>query len=262
VNDVDPATLLESILAMGERMGALSGSGSTDRREGYVVNRADMPIPQSNGMYVHGPEEGPALTDMDGLRDLFAAEGRPFGVTTIDGRTPAVERAAGALGLREVSADTAMSLPRSDFLPADAGDLRIERVPATENDHWVEVAAAGFEMPSSFFRDLLTPPLVAVLDEPWIGSVIGWVDDVPVSTATWIVHGTGAAIITVATPPAHRGKGYATAVTSDAVRRGFEAGASFAWLEASPMGLGMYERLGFRAAWTSRCRAEPDATDG
>jgi ribosomal protein S18 acetylase RimI-like enzyme len=261
VNDVDDEVLLESILAIGESIGDLTGTDSTERRTGYAVNRSDIPIPQANGMYVHGPEEAPALADMAVLRDLFATEGRPFGVTTIDGRTLAVERAAEDLGLREVSVDVAMTLPREDFRATPPQELRIERVPATDMAIWVEVAAAGFEQPPTSFEATLSPGWLAVLDEAWLGSVIGWVDDVPVSTASFMTHEGSGVLFAVATPPEHRGKGYATAVTSDAIARGFAAGATFAWLEASPMGLGIYERLGFRAAWTSRCRAEPVVSD-
>ena len=125
MNGVDPEVLLESILVIGEYIGDLTGTDSTDRRTGYAVNRSSIPIPQTNGMYVHGPEEAQALTDMPVLRDLFTTEGRPFGVTTIDGRTPAVERAAEELGLREVSVDVAMTLPREDFRASPTRALRM-----------------------------------------------------------------------------------------------------------------------------------------
>lgn len=258
MDEVAPGTLLESILSLSVHMGEIAGFGSTERRTGYALNRADMPAPQTNGMFVHGPEEDHALRDMPELRVVFADEGRPFGVVTIDGRTPTVEAAAEEVGLCEMSTDVAMALPRSAFRPAPPVSLRIERVPPSDMTRWVEIAAAGFGLPTSYFESIVSPSLLAILDEPWIGSVIGWLGDVPVSTATYVVHEAGTAIFSVATPPEHRGNGYATALTSDVVARGFDVGASFAWLEASPMGLGLYERLGFRRAWTVRCRAEPD----
>ena len=49
----------------------------------------------------------------------------------------------------------------------------------------------------------------------------------------------------VATPEAHRGHGYGGAVTGHAVEQARAAGARGAYLQSSPMGLPVYERLGF-----------------
>ena len=67
----------------------------------------------------------------------------------------------------------------------------------------------------------------------------------PVSTATTIRTGDGAGIYAVATPAAHRGRGYGGAVTAHAVREAFGRGAPYAYLQASAMGLPVYRRLGF-----------------
>jgi predicted acetyltransferase len=53
-------------------------------------------------------------------------------------------------------------------------------------------------------------------------------------------------VFNVATPRQHRGRGYGAAVTARAVRDGFRAGASLAFLQASDAGFGVYRRLGFR----------------
>ena len=61
------------------------------------------------------------------------------------------------------------------------------------------------------------------------------------------------AIFNVATSAQQRRHGYGAAVTAIAIRDGFAAGAHTAWLQSSPMGLGVYERLGFVLVEPWRC---------
>jgi GNAT superfamily N-acetyltransferase len=49
----------------------------------------------------------------------------------------------------------------------------------------------------------------------------------------------------VATPEEHRGHGFGGAVTAHAVEAGRSEGARGAYLQSSPMGLPVYQRLGF-----------------
>ncbi|WP_443081156.1 GNAT family N-acetyltransferase [Terrabacter sp. Soil811] len=57
----------------------------------------------------------------------------------------------------------------------------------------------------------------------------------------------------IATPPEHRRRGLGRAVTARILADGVREGASLAFLGASPMGFGIYQRLGFRVAerWAS-----------
>jgi hypothetical protein len=47
-------------------------------------------------------------------------------------------------------------------------------------------------------------------------------------------------------------------VTAQAVRRGFDAGALFAYLQSSELGLGVYERLGVERVCTYLLMSGPD----
>jgi hypothetical protein len=60
-------------------------------------------------------------------------------------------------------------------------------------------------------------------------------------------------VFSVATPPAHRRRGYGAALTARAVTDGLAAGAAWAWLQSSPPGYGIYARLGFRTVETRAC---------
>jgi predicted GNAT family acetyltransferase len=72
------------------------------------------------------------------------------------------------------------------------------------------------------------------------------VDGVPVTTALSSAFGDYVGIFNVATPSRHRRRGYGAAITARAVLDGFEGGASFAYLQASAIGLKVYEQLGFQ----------------
>jgi predicted GNAT family acetyltransferase len=64
-------------------------------------------------------------------------------------------------------------------------------------------------------------------------------------------------VFNVATPPEHRRKGYGARITAKAVASGFRHGAESAFLQASEMGFGVYEALGFRTVTTYVVRTRP-----
>ena len=80
---------------------------------------------------------------------------------------------------------------------------------------------------------------------PHVQGFVGYVDGAAVAAAAlYLTHGV-AGIGWVGCVPAARGRRYAEAITWRAVREGFRRGASFANLQASPMGRPVYERMGF-----------------
>ena len=80
---------------------------------------------------------------------------------------------------------------------------------------------------------------------PHVQGFVGWADGAPVAAAAvYVTHGA-AGIGWVGCVPHARGRRYAEAVTWAAIREGYRRGASFANLQASPMGRGVYERMGF-----------------
>jgi ribosomal protein S18 acetylase RimI-like enzyme len=69
--------------------------------------------------------------------------------------------------------------------------------------------------------------------------------NVPVSAACGCISGETGGIYSVATPPEFRGRGFAAMVTSVATNHLVDLGASRVVLQASLLGFGVYERLGF-----------------
>ncbi len=80
---------------------------------------------------------------------------------------------------------------------------------------------------------------------PHIQGFVGHADGAAVAAAAlYLTHGV-AGIGWVGCVPSARGRRYAEALTWRALREGFRRGASFANLQASPMGRPVYERMGF-----------------
>ncbi len=77
---------------------------------------------------------------------------------------------------------------------------------------------------------------------------VAYLDGVPVATAEATLAGARAGVFNVATRAAYRRRGIGGAVTAHALRDAHAAGARRGGLEASADGVGVYARLGFRAA--------------
>ena len=111
----------------------------------------------------------------------------------------------------------------------------------------MEVMFAGFEMPA----DLLVP-----FEERFRGFCVGpgaiqrtflaTAEGMPVATSLGMVVDDVVGIYNVATAPDARRRGFGGAITAAAMAYGRELGARWAILESSPMGVSVYERLGFR----------------
>lgn len=226
-------------------------------RDGYVF-KADRRarIPLLNGMTVVGPTE-PDAVEMRRVRDELAAEELPFGVQLIEGRTSASERAIHEIGLEEIEVGHVMDLAPGGLLQPASAEVTVRTCTSDEDLRtMVSFLAEAFEADEPSFAPLLR------LLEPQIREVFTTMlacepDGEPVATAAVFVSGGGAMIANVATRPAWRRRGIGTAVTAAAVRAGFDGGAAFAWLIASPDGVSPYRTIGFEPVCTIHLYAVP-----
>jgi hypothetical protein len=167
------------------------------------------------------------------------------------------------LELRPGTGDAALAVAaESDLVPADdmpvmrlddataldpsnlpAAGLRVRELEPDEAALHAGIAAIGFgEPPEHFMR--LFPPHVMAMDG--LRAYIGEVDGEIVTTAVGVTLEDYVGVFNVATPSRHRRRGYGAAITARVVADGAAAGASWAWLQSSPSGYAIYERLGFR----------------
>lgn len=123
--------------------------------------------------------------------------------------------------------------------PADPGGLRIEQVdtPAALETFLTVSQTARAHVPS----------LQAAMDAD-VALLVGSLDGEPVATARLTRYGTVAEILGVVTRPAHRGRGLGTAMTRAAMAEAARRGCTALTLNASELGLRLYQRLGFAPA--------------
>lgn len=112
---------------------------------------------------------------------------------------------------------------------------------------WLDVMVAGFGMPPQIGDAFMAFAQHGFGDELPMRSFLVRLDGRPIATALGVLTREGMTIANVTTVADARGRGIGRAVTLAAMHAGAEAGAKVAVLQSTDMGLGVYERLGFRA---------------
>lgn len=210
-----------------------------------AVGMTGLPVHTMNGVWVTSPEISP-----ERLQAL---------IDEVDPAVPhCVQLPVDAPG-ELAQALTDRGLTRSEEIPLmaldalqDTGqpDLVVRVLEPADVGLHATIAAAGFGAPEEIFRQLVTPRLAAS------GSatvVVGEVADEPVTTGLAITIAGCSGVFNIATPEPHRGNGYGAAVTRWLVDDALDSGVHLVWLQSSPSGFGIYERLGFRTVDTWQC---------
>jgi ribosomal protein S18 acetylase RimI-like enzyme len=246
----------DELLNVWETFTAALQTARLERGEGYVVvSYPPFPSAAMNAIWSWGGG-GSAVGDLASRLAEIDAAGVSPGVIVFDGEAPELEREARRLGLTERHEIPGMVATASTFQPADSAELDV--VVALEREHCeqaLDVAAGGFGFPREWAEELYSPAMLALGVSFYIGLAAGC----PVTTAVAFRSEGSVGIFNVATPAAKRGRGYGAAVTSRVAADGFAAGARTAWLQASGMGLGIYQRLGFETVSTAELWVRPNA---
>jgi N-acetylglutamate synthase len=247
--------LHKALCSAWERLCDVLEDARFERRPGYIWTVCPpVPVPAFNGVWPEDDAAAPTLADALGEIDALEL---PHSIQVRRGRTPACELEAERLGLMLQAELPAMLVRPDELRGADAPDLRILK--ATTADALAQAlatAAEGFGAPPELFTALYG---LEVTGLEGVAVYLGRVEDEDVSTAIGYTVDGATGIFNVATPSAHRGRGYGAAITTCAVREGFAAGAEFAWLQSSDIGRSVYRRLGFRTVDTYLLYAAPEA---
>lgn len=109
------------------------------------------------------------------------------------------------------------------------------------------LSGAGVGLPGAAIRgtEALFASIAAVPDVPF-DHFIGWLAGEPVAIVSMLRDGKTVGIYNVVTMPEARQKGIGGAITHYALRVAQERGAELGVLHSSPMGFGVYEKLGFQ----------------
>jgi GNAT superfamily N-acetyltransferase len=125
--------------------------------------------------------------------------------------------------------------------PIDGLSIRV--LSPEEGYEHVRIAANAFGTTEELFGQVVSPKMLGLTG---LRCYLGEVDGEPVTTGMGVTLGSSVAIFNIATLSPHRGRGYGAAITARVASEGPDAGAKWAWLQSSPAGYRVYERLGFR----------------
>lgn len=208
-----------------------------------------MAVPTLNGVWAYGDDAEPDA--VLGLLERVLNAGVPHCLQLAPGVSGELRELGRTRGMRRDVDIPLMALAsRRDLPQLDQGDLVIEVLDPEQAAVHAEIAAAGFQAPAEAFLQLMTP---SVLGRSGVRAYVGRIDGEPVATGVGVCFENHVGIFNVATLPAHRRHGYGAAITGQAVRDGLDRGARWAWLQSSPAGYGVYEKLGFRTLELWEC---------
>nr|WTC14099.1 GNAT family N-acetyltransferase [Streptomyces anthocyanicus] len=140
-------------------------------------------------------------------------------------------------------------LDAGDLGKPEADGVKVRRVLGDEGDVYRTVMAAGYEGPEEIFSIFTAP---SVMDHVSMRAYLAEVEGVPVATSFGVLVDDLVGVFNIAVPPQHRRHGYGRAATAAVLRDAYEQGARTAFLHASPLGVPLYEAMGFRLTenWT------------
>jgi GNAT superfamily N-acetyltransferase len=217
-------------------------SSSVWEADDVVFASSGVPIRSFNNVFLTGPLASPNPHLSEAI-EHFESRGVPFRLRVRDDINGVTEDVVAAAGFERRGGIPSLVLNPLPTAPRSLPGLEIRGVTDVDTlrDH-VTVVASGFDWPISLLSQVFTEVLMA--DPSWRG-YIGYEDKQPVAAAQLIVTDGVAGLYYVATLEEHRHRGFGEAMSWWALNEGAAAACDMASLQASPMGLPVYERMGF-----------------
>jgi len=255
----------ENVVSTFVLAGRTMAGGRVEEFDGATLVTTGLPLLLFNQVLVvdgAGPEA--AANAIRAGVGLFRGFGKRFVVTLRGGIDDACLPVVEELGLEALPESPWMPgmamhpLPKSggSALPA-ALDVRRVVDPAGLADH-ADVLAAGFGMPREWATSFATESMLAV---PEATFYVGYRDGLAVTSGLGVRSGRTIGVYNIATVESARRQGLGAAMTMRVVEDGAAAGCDVAILQASDMGLPVYQRLGFRVVCEYFGYVEPGADD-
>jgi len=209
-----------------------------------------LPLPPFNSVMRARLNENTADRAIEEAIEYFGAKKLPWSWTVEESATPTdLPERLTARGLIEDAAEPGMAIDLKSMPKTWSGPegLSIEKVTGRDlGGEYSRVLAAGFGMPEEIARGFgqIMGDVTEGDDSKLVGH-LGRVDGVAVATSMLIASGT-AGIYNVSTLANYRGRGVGAALSVASLLQAREMGYRIGALQASQMGYGVYERLGFR----------------
>jgi GNAT superfamily N-acetyltransferase len=235
---------VEAIAALARAM----PTGEVRRTEGVTLVRSGLAIRSFNCAFaLDRPPSVDGLPEQ--IERVFSGGRIPWMLVTTAETTPALEPVVRALRLKRVGAMPGMvwePLPTSP--PTAPQGLEIRRiVDPIDARKFARTMMRGFEVDpgllDAWAEHVSTASLAPSTNRAYY---LGYVGGQPVCTAVRCSTRDIAGIYGVSTLPVFRRRGLGAAITSRAATDGREEGCRRSYLQSSPIGRTVYERIGYR----------------
>ena len=254
------AALCHANCIEGARQGArLAGRfGEVVERDGLVLfaGGSDFPV-LVNGVFRVDPAV-PADNVVDVADEWFAERGRGWSLCTTswaDADADLIESGT-ARGLLSVMDTPGMVCDErlADAVAPDGVELRTITTQAEVQAYLAmsDLAYTSLGIPAGWLNDTAPSPIL------WPPNLIavGAFDGEELLSGAYVLFSHGiAGIYLVGTAEGARGRGLGELVTRAVTNIGFDRGAPFVTLQASPMGEPVYRRMGYRELYRYACHA-------
>ncbi len=241
----------------------LDPSAVVEIGSGWLLGAGAPPHPVISNAAFRTIDEVDPAEFLTRARAFFSERGRGFSVWARAGLDQDRDLFAAAEngGLQPVHEMPEMVLGRPAQAQSLPGDIELRRVSsaAEATDFW-RVAALAYSslgFPAETFGSYTNH---AGLLADNVAAFLAYKDGRPLSIAMTIVSHGVAGIYWVGSVEEARGRGLGWTVTSAAINAGFDFGAEFASLQASPMGESLYSAMGFEQVFTYRLLMSPPPT--
>lgn len=244
-------TLIALAAADGFRSLSLSADGgSTDNVGGAACWYSSSYVPVFNGAGIFAPELITRET-LSAVEAYFKWRGRPYSIMSLDALVPYAARLLNRYNYTEYDSMPAMWLegPSQDAVRGSP-DLWVSRVSTPG-----PLASFRAILSQTFNLSIAEVNLVLgekTLQVAHVRHYLGWLDNIPVGTATLVLSGKVAGVWNVGTLQEYRGQGVAAALMRHILSEARTLGYNSSMLLASNDGMPLYARLGYETLSTVR----------
>ena len=209
-----------------------------------LMSLTTSPIPALNGVLDIADEPDPR--EIAALAALAAERATtPWTIQLRAKPSTEIRRVAESHGLVHESTYALMVLNLGEetaATPLPRG-VRIRAVDGADHKVYADTLAEGFETSPEVFGNLLSPQ---VLDATGLTAYLAEYEGAPVATGLASTVEDCVGLFNIATPPRHRRRGYARAITQSMLIDARTSGKRIAFLSPSDEGLPLYESMGFQ----------------
>lgn len=221
-------------------------TGIRQARDGISITATGRGGTAFNNAWVTRPPQQPLATIRWAI-DRLRSTGRPFLFQVPEPFVAALSDPFAKCGLVPTHRQPGMTLQVPANHPPVSQDLRVERVEDEQSLEAFSVSmAAGFGAPDPRASARTLPE--GLLGDDRVTMLLGYAGShpEPVATSVSVVAAGIAGVYAVTVHLSYRRRGWGEAITWAAVEAGRREGISLAALQATELGLPVYERMGFR----------------